>query len=179
MTNPTLLKISSLRLQFREQILDFVDALEREGIVYAVGDALRDVTRERELWSKGRECLDYTVGWSNARAWHVTGKIVTNVFPGSGKGPHPYGLAIDIYPLDEHKQLMAQTHPRFARTIRRMHELAESFGIDALGSNNKHNRPCDEYWSGDPCHFQFCGWRQLVEKEKAVKAALEAAQHQV
>lgn len=170
MTNATLLKISSLRLCFRDQAMDFVEALEREGIPYACGDALRDVTRERELWSKGRECLDHANGWTSAKAWIVTGKIVTNVFPGSGKGPHPYGLAIDVYPLDEHKQIMSQTHPRFARTIKRMHELAESFEIDALGSNNKTNHSCDEYWSGDPCHFQFCGWRQLVEKEKALKA---------
>lgn len=177
MTNATLLKISSLRLCFRDPVLSLVDAFEREGISYAVGDALRDVTRERELWVKGRECLDLTKQWDGSWVWVVKNPlaIVTRVFPGSGKGPHSYGLAIDIYPLDEHKRIMANNHPRFASTIRRMHELAESFGIDALGSNNKHNKPCDEYWSGDPGHFQFCGWRQLVANDKAAQLAKSQA----
>lgn len=171
MTNATLLKISSLRLCFRDQVLSFVDALEAEHIPYAIGDALRDVRREQELWRQGRESLTLPESWTSHKAWAVTGKIVTNVFPGSGKGPHPYGLAIDIYPLDEVGKIMANSHPRFGRTVKRMWELAESFGIDALGSNNKNNKPCDEYWSGDPCHFQFCGWRQYVANEQAAARA--------
>ncbi len=67
----------------------------------------------------------------------------------------------DVYPVDEHGALM-QTHDlHWIDTITQMWTLAETCGLDALG-HKQEDRPGDEYWSGDPCHFQAHGWRSMI-----------------
>ena len=168
----TEIKLGQLRLCFRDQVRDFLDRLKTAGIRYIIGEALRSEQREWELWVSGRQCGDESRK-GDPFAWVVVNKkgVKTNVPPGSGKGPHPFGLAIDIYPADENGQIMRDDHPLFISTMKKMHTLAEACGIDALGSNNKAHKACDQYASWDPSHYQFCGWFLLVEKERQIRQA--------
>ncbi len=157
MTNAVWAKVSSLREDFRIQVVKFLDSLDREQIPYCVGDALRTYEQEVAIWQVGRTLRD-DCDPHHPDSWLVTGEIRTRVFPGSGKGPHPFGLAIDVYPKDtQTNQIMASTHPLFETTVAAMWRLAEEAGVDALG--HKTDVPEDEYWSQDPCHFQLLGWR--------------------
>ncbi len=155
-------KINVLDPRVRPQFEEFLHALDRKGMRYALGDTRRDEAREWELWKIGRRPPEEGDA-GNPHLWVVMnpGLIVTRVPPGSGKGPHFFGLAGDVYPVDEHGALM-QTHDlHWIDTITQMWTLAETCGLDALG-HKQEDRPGDEYWSGDPCHFQAHGWRSMI-----------------
>ena len=161
MTPATVAKLNKLRSDFRPLAFHFIEALEREGIGYALGDTHRDSFREWEVYKVGRRLKD---GGDTHEPddWEIdgdAGAIVTRVKPGSFTGPHPYGLAFDCYPVDpETKGLMSDRHPLFKVTVEAMWKLAEELGIDALG--HKTDVPGDQCWSGDPCHFQMLSWLQ-------------------
>lgn len=154
-------KTARLAQGFRVPFEMFLDNLDLAGIPFALGDTVRDRDREWEVWKIGRHC---PVGEdsSDPHAWTVYAPklVVTQVPPGSGKGPHPFGLAGDVYPLNGHA-LMSQDHPNWTGTITTMWGIAEMCGIDALG-HPRPDRPGDEYASFDPCHFQALNYRTLL-----------------
>ena len=153
-------KTMSLDQRFRFSFEGFLDDLEVEGLRFALGDCRRDLTREWELWRTGRTWQPQSgLPTTDPNGWEPSGKIVTRVKPGSGMGPHFYGLAGDVYPEDENGQLMTTKHEAWKATIARFWELAEARGLDALG--HREDVPEDEYWSEDPCHFQATGWRSM------------------
>lgn len=153
-------KIEALDPRIQTNVELFLDKLDAHGIAFALGDTRRDVAREWELWKIGRICPpDSDAG--KPRAWIVVDTIVTKVPPGSGKGPHFFGLAADVYPKDEHGALMQTTHPRWTDTIEMMWALAEECGLDALGHDDP-TRKGDALWSGDPCHYQALNWRTMI-----------------
>lgn len=155
-------KIEALDPRVQTMFELFLDKLDAEGIAFAVGDTRRDVAREWELWKQGRATED-DQDPDNPYSWVVVDirKMVTRVPPGSGKGPHFFGLAADIYAKDEHGALMQTTHPHWQATITKMWELAEACDLDALGHQRK-DRPGDAYWSGDPSHYQAQRWVTML-----------------
>jgi hypothetical protein len=150
-------KVNTLREDFRGQAIQFLEALDRENIPYSVGHARRTYEQEVEIWQVGRQLIPNADPLQPA-SWQIVGDIRTRVFPGSGKGPHPYGLALDVYPKDiATGGIMASDHELFEVTIQAMWRLAEELGIDALGHDDPNRK--DEVWSGDLCHFQLLNWR--------------------
>lgn len=158
-------KTLSLDSRFRPQLEAFLDALEAARIPFAMGDTRRDVVREWALWAIGRDCPP-GANAKDPKAWDVVNAkaIVTRVQPGSGKGPHFWGLAADVYPLDETYRIMKSSNPNLAATLQRMWDIAEKLGIDALGHRTE--EPGDEFASYDPCHFQALRWRGMVERRE-------------
>jgi hypothetical protein len=155
-------KVEQLDLRVRSKFEDFLDALDARPIPFALGDTRRDLAREWELWKMGRRAPE-EADPTNPHAWVIIdhSEVVTRVPPGMGQGPHFFGLAGDVYPIDQHGALMSTHDLAWLDTITQMWTLAEACGLDALG----HAEPDvqgDEYWSGDPCHFQAQGWRAMV-----------------
>lgn len=163
-------KTLALDPRFRPLLERFLDALDREKIWFALGDCRRTVEREWELWKLGRACQTNRAGVNvnDPKAWIVVEarKVVTRVPPGSGKGPHFFGLAADVYPLDATHLIMKAKNPDLAPTLQRMWALAEQLGIDALG--HRTDEPDDEYVSWDPCHFQALGWRGMIASHVSI-----------
>lgn len=154
-------KVLACDARFRPLLEAFLDALDTAGIPFALGDTKRDVAREWDLWRLGRE-VRAGLNVMDPKAWDVVNAkaLVTRVPPGSGQGPHFWGLAADVYPLDITHRIMQDRNPDWKATISRMWAMAEQLGIDALG--HKTDEPDDEYASWDPCHFQQLGWKHLI-----------------
>lgn len=154
-------KTALLHPAFRGPFETFLDNLDKVGIPFALGDTVRSLDREWEVWKIGRHC---PVGGDPAdpQAWAIYAPklVVTRVCPGSGRGPHPFGLAGDVYPLNG-AALMSDMYPKWKDTIGRMWALAEACGLDALGHDDPTKRD-DALWSGDPCHYQALHWRSLL-----------------
>jgi hypothetical protein len=158
-------KIDALDPRVRLAVEAFLDDLDAEHIPFLLGDTRRTVSREWELWRIGRSIVEGR-DRSEPKSWTVTGPIVTKVFPGSGTGPHFYGLAADVYPKNAEGGIMSPNDPAWDATITAMWRLAEERDLDALG----HDDPTverDALWSGDPCHYQAAEWRTLIASKEA------------
>lgn len=166
MTNAHLLKLGSLQYGFRQKVIQFCDELEAHLIPYIIGETYRDKALQLTKWKVGRrlkEGLDPAL----KRSWTEDGTatVITRAFP--GESAHEYGLALEIYPKDEHGQIMADTHPRFEAVTMEMWVLAEQCGIDALGHRNLAD-PNDQFWGNDPSHYQEKNWMALVKESRQV-----------
>ena len=159
-------KVAGLDPRVRPQCEAFLDGLDAIPLPFALGDTGRSIMREWELWKQGRY-VPVGADAADATAWAVSvrGLVVTNVPPGSGKGPHFHWLAMDVYPLDEHGALMQTTHHSWIETIEAMWALAEACGLDALGHDDP-TRTGDALWSGDPCHYQALNWKMMVQAKE-------------
>lgn len=160
-------KTALLDAHFRPGLEAFLTALETAGIPFALGDTRREVAREWALWAIGRDCPP-NGNAKDPKAWEIVNAkaLVTRVPPGSGQGPHFWGLAADVYPLDITHRIMQDRNPDWKATISRMWELAERCGLDALG--HKTDEPGDECASWDPAHFQALRWRDMVKASTEV-----------
>lgn len=164
MTPSTVLKLATLRQPFARLIARMLEEMEREHILYLVGDCYRSPADQLLAWGRGRTLRD---GGDTqvASDWTVIGATVTNAHPSSGKNPHLYGLAVDIYAKDPNSgKIMDTKHPQFWQIIYRMWAIAESLGIDALG--HKTDQPGDQVWRDDPCHFQMLNWPTMKDQKE-------------
>lgn len=149
-------KIATLRSPFRSLIVQMLGQLDAEGILYLIGDGYRSPEAQLVTWSKGRT-LHEGGDANNPADWTKTGATVTNAHPATGKNPHLYRMAVDIYPKDpDTGGIMTNNRAEYWQWIYRMWAVAESLGIDALG--HKTADPGDQVWRDDPCHFQLLGW---------------------
>lgn len=164
MTTATTLKLATLRQPFARLIARMLEEMEREHLLYLVGDCYRSPADQMVAWAKGRTLLDVDSP-DDPDVWKKVGPTVTNAHPSSGKNPHLYGLAVDIYPKDpDTGRIMDTKHPQFWQIIYRMWAIAESLGIDALG--HKTDAPGDQVWRNDPCHFQMLNWPTMKDQKE-------------
>jgi peptidoglycan LD-endopeptidase CwlK len=111
-------KLEDLQPFFGVKIKAWLERCEQEGIELRVIETLRTVGRQNYLYSLGRTC---------------PGNRVTNAQGLSGM--HPFGLAIDVYPIINGKLLIEfDDNKKAMDNMRRAAEIGKSWSLEWGGN---------------------------------------------
>jgi peptidoglycan LD-endopeptidase CwlK len=147
-------RLQDLQPFFGSKVAIWLEACDKEGIELKVIETLRTIDRQNYLYSLGRTC---------------PGNKVTNAQGLSGM--HPFGLAVDVYPIIDDKVLVEfDDNKKAMADMRRASQIGREYSLEWGGNwKNFKDYPHFQQWVvsiRELRGFYPGGWIPGVSREK-------------